>query len=203
MENATQLASLISSSEQMWGYPVTLLKTGSPGEVQSFVLKPELFPRTVFTWWLQNSPHKQIILLQITDHQQGHTQKETSLCWKHTLRMSVHAPNRRERCKTQESWFQCLIKTIPPLQGNICHLFSMFTRPLGAQQQPGRPPAPGIKTPLWTLMRRSGFGAILYSTAIVWKRGDTEPQGLPREVTAVCPEMTDSCGVSKPLCRTV
>lgn len=101
---------------------MTLLKTGSPGEVQSFVLKllkPELFQRTVFTWRVQNSPHKQRILLQITDHQQGHIQKETSLCRKHTLRMSVHAPNRRERCKTQESRLQCLIKTIPPLQDNM------------------------------------------------------------------------------------
>lgn len=63
----------------MWGYPVTLLKTDSPGETQRFVLKPELFQRKVCTWWLQNSLCKQKILLQITDHQQGLTHRGISV----------------------------------------------------------------------------------------------------------------------------
>lgn len=128
MENAIQLDSLISSSEQMQGYPVTLLTTDSPGEIQSSVRKPEFFQRAAFT---------SLVIAEFS------------------LKAKNPSANNRPRKGLQKKVLQTggkgvrtrnpdssLMKTNPSQRDDIHHLLSMFLRPLGT----GRHPVPGIRT---------------------------------------------------------
>lgn len=78
--NSAQLDSLIPSSEQMWGYPVTLLKTQSPGEIQGVCTKSRVLPKNSFHLVIAEILPASKILLHLTGHQQSLMLRETSLC---------------------------------------------------------------------------------------------------------------------------
>lgn len=123
MENAIQLDSLISLSEQMQGYPVTLLITDSPGEIQSSVTKPEFFQRAVFTSLVIAEFSLQAKNLSANNRPLAglHTEKVPQTEWK-----GIRTRN--------PDW--SLMKTTPSQHEDIHHLFSTFLRPLGTGRRP-------------------------------------------------------------------